>query len=269
MHADIFRMDGKIAVITGAGNGIGRSFALGLSDFGATVICADRNLDGAEETVGLVRQKRGKAEAFHVDVADAASVQAMWEKIAADFGHVDALINNAGISTASSRTHEMSVEDWDRLMAVNLRGVFLNTKHALALMLQHGGGSIVNIASIAGLRGYYPDGPGLVSNYAASKAGVIGFTRQVAAEYARDKIRVNAIAPGWHGGTALGAERRAKISAEEAAKFEQGLLQRIPMGHRGVPDDLIGLCVYLASGASHYVTGQVIAHDGGWDGMIV
>jgi NAD(P)-dependent dehydrogenase (short-subunit alcohol dehydrogenase family) len=187
----------------------------------------------------------------------------MWDKIAADFGSVDALINNAGISIASSRTHEMSVEDWDRLMAVNMRGVFLNTKHALALMLQNGGGSIVNIASIAGLRGYYPDGPGLVSNYAASKAGVIGFTRQVAAEYARDKIRVNAIAPGWHGGTQLGRERRARAEQGAIRRFNEFIESSIPMGHMGAPEDLTGLAIYLASSASRYVTGQIFAHDGG------
>ena len=102
-------------------------------------------------------------------------------------------------------------------------------------------------------------------SYSTSKAGVIGFTRQVAAEYAAEKIRVNAIAPGWHGGTALGAERRAAASPEDVKQFEEAIHARIPMKHRGVPDDLVGLVVYLASDASHYVTGQVIAHDGGWD----
>ncbi len=180
---------------------------------------------------------------------------------------IDILINNAGIATNSVRTHEFPVADWDRLIAINLRGVFLNTRKALALMLP-GPGSIINIASIAGLRGYWPGFPALAVNYSASKAGVIGLTRQVAAEYAEEKIRVNAIAPGWHGGTALGAERRAATGPEAIARFEKSIHDRIPMKHRGTPDDLVGLAVYLASDASHYVTGQVIAHDGGWDAAV-
>ncbi|MGZ5834948.1 MAG: SDR family NAD(P)-dependent oxidoreductase, partial [Xanthobacteraceae bacterium] len=222
MFENLFRMDGKIAVVTGAGNGLGRSFALGLAAFGATVVCADRNYEGADETASLAKQSRGKAEPARVDVADETSVDDMWKAIAANYGRVDILINNAGIATRTARTHEFSVADWDELMAINLRGVFLTTRKALALMLP-GPGSIINIASIAGLRGYWPGFPSLAINYSTSKAGIIGFTRQVAAEYAAEKIRVNAIAPGWHGGTALGAARRASVTPEQAAAFEQAI----------------------------------------------
>jgi NAD(P)-dependent dehydrogenase (short-subunit alcohol dehydrogenase family) len=267
MFENLFRLDGKVAVVTGAGNGLGRSFALGLAAFGAHVICADRNLDGAEETASLAKQSRLQAEARHNDVADEGSVDALWDDLEARYGRVDILINNAGIATASGRTHEFSIDDWDRLMAINLRGVFLTTRRALQVMLP-GPGSIINIASVAALRGYYPGFVALQVNYSTAKAGVIGFTRQVAAEYAQEKIRVNAIAPGWHGGTALGADRRALSTPDQVAQFEKALHERIPMKHRGVPDDLVGLAVYLASDASHYVTGQVIAHDGGWDAAI-
>jgi NAD(P)-dependent dehydrogenase (short-subunit alcohol dehydrogenase family) len=152
-------------------------------------------------------------------------------------------------------------------MAVNLRGTFLNTRKALALMLP-GPGSIINLSSIMGLRGYWPGFPAMSVSYSTSKAGIIGFTRQVAAEYAKEKIRVNAIAPGWHGGTALGAERRAAAGPTGSKQFEEALHPRIAMKHRGVPDDLVELVIYLASDSSHYVTGQVIAHDGGWDAVV-
>jgi NAD(P)-dependent dehydrogenase (short-subunit alcohol dehydrogenase family) len=274
MFDNLFRLDGKVAVVTGAGNGLGRSFALGLAAFGATVVCADRNLEGAEETASLAKQSRLKAEPLHNDVADEASVERAWREIKERYGRADILINNAGIATASGRTHEFATADWDRLMAINLRGVFLSTRAALKLMLpgarppDQQGGSIVNIASVAALRGYYPGFVSLQVSYSTAKAGLIGFTRQVAAEYAKEQIRVNAIAPGWHGGTALAAERRAVSTPEQMAAFERELMKRIPMGHRGVPDDLVGLAVYLASDASHYVTGQVIAHDGGWDAVV-
>jgi NAD(P)-dependent dehydrogenase (short-subunit alcohol dehydrogenase family) len=267
MFDNLFRLDGKVAVVTGAGFGLGRSFALGLSAFGATVICADKNFGGADETASLAKQSRGAAEAVHVDVADEVSVDAMWKAIAADHPRIDILINNAGINTNTPRTHEYNVADWDRVMAVNLRGVFLTTRKALPLMLP-GPGSIINLSSIMGLRGYGPGFPAMSISYSTSKAGIVGFTRQVAAEYAKEKIRVNAIAPGWHGGTALGAERRAATGPEGSKQFEEAIHARIPMGHRGGPDDLVGLVVYLASDASHYVTGQVIAHDGGWDAVV-
>ena len=267
MFDNLFRLDGKIAVVTGAGFGLGRSFALGLSAFGATVICTDKNLEGADETASLAKQSRGRAEAARVDVADEASVDDLWRTIAANHRRIDILVNNAGINTVTPRTHEYSVADWDRLMAVNLRGVFLTTRKALALMLP-GPGSIINLSSIMGLRGYWPGFPAMSVSYSTSKAGIIGFTRQVAAEYAAEKIRVNAIAPGWHGGTALGAERRAAAGPEGRKQFEEAIHARIPMKQRGVPDDLVGLVIYLASDASHYLTGQVIAHDGGWDAVV-
>ena len=128
MFENLFRLDGKVAVVTGAGNGLGRSFALGLAAFGATVICADRNLEGADETASLAKQSRGKAEAARVDVADETSVDEMWKTIADNHPRIDILINNAGIATNAVRTHEYSVADWDRLMAINLRGVFLTTR---------------------------------------------------------------------------------------------------------------------------------------------
>jgi NAD(P)-dependent dehydrogenase (short-subunit alcohol dehydrogenase family) len=259
----MFDLTGKRAVVTGAGSGIGRAFSLALAAFGAHVVATDRNETWAKETAELVAADGGLATTVVVDVTDAGSVSALADALRASAPRVDVLVNNAGIATPPARTHEMPVEDWDRLMAVNLRGVFLTTRAVLPLMLG-GRGSIVNVASIVGMVGYYPSFPSAGSNYAASKAGVVGFTRQVAAEYARDGVRANAIAPGWHEGTRLGGERRALSSPETLARFDAAIFARTPMGRKGTTDELEGLVVYLASDAARFVTGQVFGHDGGW-----
>ena len=176
----VFRLDGKVALVTGAASGLGRSFARGLADFGAQVVCADRNIEGVEETVALIQAAGGAGQAIMTDVAESQSIDGLFGEIARLHGRLDVLVNNAGISTGPRRLHELALEDWDRLMAINLRGVFLCTRAAVLMMLQSGGGSIVNISSIAGLGGFYPGMSRLCVNYSAAKAGVIGLTRQAA-----------------------------------------------------------------------------------------
>jgi NAD(P)-dependent dehydrogenase (short-subunit alcohol dehydrogenase family) len=266
---ELFDLAGKVALVTGAGSGLGRAFAEGLAAAGASLLCADIRRDWAEETVARLASPGGAASnrrplALTVDVADAGSVAAMAAAARDESGKVDILVNNAGIATLPARAHELRVEDWDRLVAINLRGVFLATRAILPMMLEAGGGSIINISSIIGLGGFYPGQAAVTSSYAAAKGGVIAFTRQVAVEYAKDGIRANAIAPGWHGGTRLGDERRATAGAGEIAAFEAAIRAGTPMGRRGAPQELQGLAIYLASDASRYVTGQVFAHDGGW-----
>jgi NAD(P)-dependent dehydrogenase (short-subunit alcohol dehydrogenase family) len=250
--------------VTGAGFGLGGAFARGLARHGAAIACADIDAERAQAIVAQLTASGARATAIVADVRDEAAVSAAVAQACAAFGTIDVLINNAGITTAPVRLHELAVADWDRLMEINLRGTFLVTRAVLPVMLAAQRGSIINLSSIYGLGGFYPGFPAGLASYAASKAAIIGLTRQCAVEYARDGIRVNAIAPGYHGGTNLGHEARAGASAEKIAQIEGAIHAAIPMGRRGTPDELEGLAVYLASDASSYVTGQVFAHDGGW-----
>lgn len=260
----IFELNGKVALVTGAGSGLGLAISRGLAGFGAEVICADADSTRAKEAVALIQEAGGRAMAIQVDVADAASVQSLADRLRASGGRVDVLFNNAGIANLPMRVHELPVEQWDRLIAINLRGVFLCTRAIVPFMLASGSGSIVNIASIVGVVGCYPGFPMTTADYAAAKGGVIGFTRQIAVEYGMDNIRANAIAPGWHGGTRLAAAMKANWTAEELARKEAFIVAGTPMGRRGSADELVGLAVYLASDASRFLTGQVLTHDGGW-----
>ena len=263
-NSKLFELSGKVIAVTGAGSGLGLAISRGLAGFGAEVICSDVDSTRAEEAAALIRSAGGRATAIQADVADAASVQSLADRLGATHGRVDALFNNAGIANLPRRVHELPVEDWDRLIAINLRGVFLCTRAIVPFMLSGGAGSIVNIASMIGVVGCYPGFPMTTADYAAAKAGVIGFTRQIAVEYGKDNIRANAIAPGWHGGTRLAAAMKANWTDEELARKEAFIVAETPMGRRGNAEELVGLAVYLASDASRFLTGQVLAHDGGW-----
>ena len=259
------RLQDKVAVITGAGGGMGRIASQMFAAEGAKIVVAEYGEAAGAETAKLVQEAGGQATFIKVDVSTEAGAKAMIAHAIATYGRVDVLYNNAGIMPeADHSVVDTDVATWDSVMAVNVRGVFLGCKHAIPVMIEQGSGSIINIASIIGLVGHYPGRPAVGGNYAAAKSGVVGFTRQIAAEYARDNIRANAIAPGWHGGTRLGDERRTTASAEEIAAFEAAIRAQTPMGRRGTPEELQGLAIYLASDASRYVTGQVFAHDGGW-----
>jgi NAD(P)-dependent dehydrogenase (short-subunit alcohol dehydrogenase family) len=251
-------------VVTGAGSGLGRTFAKAFAGAGAKVVAIDIFEDRAEETSEQIGAEGGEAAAIAGDVSDPGAVRAMAEEIARAHGEIHVLVNNAGITVPPNRIHELPVEEWNEVVAVNLNGVFLCTRALIPLMLQAGGGSIINISSIAGLVGLYPGLSIMNVAYSATKAAVIGLTRQTAAEYAMDKIRVNAIAPGWHGGTRLGERSRRNLSNEHISRFEDAIVGGTPMGRRAVPDELSGLVIYLASDASSFMTGQVFANDGGW-----
>lgn len=258
-------LQGKVAIVTGAGGGLGRAFAKSLAAEGAIVGCFDIAGKGLAETVAGIETAGGHALPIRVDVREERQVSEAFDAISQQFGALHVLVNNAGIATAPVRLHEISLADWDRLMAVNLRGTFLCLREALPLLQKNKrGGSIVNIASIAGLRGYFPGFPVLGGNYTASKGGLIALTKQVAIEYASENIRCNAVAPGFIEDTDLGRERRAAASAETLGEFELEMSVRVPLGRRGIPEELVDLVTYLASDRASYLTGQVIAADGGW-----
>ena len=256
-----FSLHGRTAVVTGAAGGLGRAFALALAATGAAVACLDCDEAGLRETVERIGQG---ALAVVADVADEAAVAAAAAAVAGwRGGRLDILVNNAGLATPPARLGEVTVADWDRAVAVNLRGVFLCTRAFLPPLLASAHASVVNIASYLGLKGVHPGFPVTAMPYTATKAAIVGITRQLAIEYAEAGLRVNAIAPGWHMGTGLGRERRAASTGDEDARFVDFIRGSAPIGRAGTPDEVAMLLLYLASDASRYVTGQVIAHDGG------
>jgi NAD(P)-dependent dehydrogenase (short-subunit alcohol dehydrogenase family) len=261
---NLFNLEGKTALVTGAALGLGRSFAQTLAEAGADVVISDIDEDHLNETEGILRKKGRKVLKVAADVSDPADVARMVDKTVSNFGPLHIAVNNAGILTKPVRFHEMRYEDWNKVISVNLTGVFLCMQKEIEVMLKQGhGGSIINLSSVLGLVGLDPDLNPRV-NYIASKHGVIGLTRQGAVEYAEFGIRVNAIAPSWHSGTSLAKARSDTQTMEEQDQREKRMLARTPMKRRGRIDELQGLLLFLASDASTYATGQVFVSDGGW-----
>jgi gluconate 5-dehydrogenase len=257
----LFDLHGKVALVTGAARGLGRFFSWALAEAGAEVVCADK--DPQEETVKMIEQCGRRSLPLVVDVSRSEDIEHMANQITKEFGRLDIGVNNAGIIHKPYRLHEIPLEDWDRLISIDLTGVFLCMQKELQLMVKQKSGVIINISSILGLAGLVPELMPRAS-YVAAKHAVIGLTKQAALEYAQDGIRTNAIAPGWFGGTDLARERLAGKSAEEFQQREQKILESTPMRRRGNVEELKGLLLYLASDASSFVTGQAFVVDGGW-----
>jgi 3-oxoacyl-[acyl-carrier protein] reductase len=241
-------LENKVAVVTGAGRGIGESIARRLAGEGAAIAVCDVMLDNAQQVVTDLAKSGTKASAYAVNVTDSKQVKEVCDKIVADFGRIDILVNNAGI-TRDGLLLRMSDEDWDAVLGVNLKGAFLFTRAIGRTMLQQRSGAIVNIASIVGVVGNAGQ-----ANYSASKAGLIGFTKTVAKELASRGIRSNAVAPGF-----IQTPMTDKLSPE-ARKAQTDF---IALKRLGLPEDVANVVLFLASDLSSYVTGQVICVDGG------
>ncbi len=250
---ELFRLDGEAAMITGAGNGLGRIAALTLAQAGAALAVTDIDGAAAERVAGEIAEAGGQARAYTLDVADADSIVATIDRIAGDFGRLDVLINNAGI-TQRVATPEITLETWERIFAVNVTACFLCAREAGRHMLAAGRGRIVNMVSTMGMVGgaLYPN-----LSYHASKGALVNMTRALGAEWARAGIRVNAIAPTW---TKTQITDILRADAEMMARIEE----RTPMGRMAEPEELAGAILYLASAASSMVTGHVLAVDGGY-----
>jgi len=245
------RLQNKIAIVTGAGSGIGRAVALAFVKEGACVTVADWSEEGGKETVEQIRKIKGKAIFVKTDVSKAADIDEMTKACLAEFGRVDILVNNAGIVKFGA-LHETSEADWDAVLNVNLKGVFLASKRVIPEMLKQGKGKIVSIASIAGLVGFEN-----VGAYCASKGAIIALTREMALEYAKQKINVNCIAPGI-----IETAMTKDMLADPAQK--QFFESSTPYPRVGEPEDIAFAALYLACDESDFVNGHVLVVDGGW-----
>lgn len=245
---EVFELDGKCAVVTGAARGLGQAIAVKLAAAGADVALCDLQVAWLEDSAAQVRALGRRAEVYGVNVADGESVAAGVKAIESDFGAIDVLVNNAGI-TKDGLLMRMSEADWDAVLDVNLKGTFLCTKAVMRGMMKQRAGSIVNIASVIGLMGNAGQ-----ANYAASKGGVISFSKSVAKEVASRNVRCNSVAPGFI--------RTAMTDALEE-DVQAKMKELIPLARFGEPADVANVVLFLASDASAYVTGQALSTCGG------
>lgn len=243
------RFEGQVAIVTGAGRGIGRAIALRLASEGASVACVSRTEENAGKIAHEINEARvNAAKAYAVDVADHEAVQKTGAQILADFGRVDILVNNAGV-TRDGLVMRMPAEDWDAVINTNLRGTFSFTHAVVRAMTKQRNGRIVNISSVIGLMGNAGQ-----TNYGASKAGLIGFTKSLARELASRNITVNAVAPGFV---------LTDMTMGLSDQVKETIHSKIPLNRTGTPEEIAAAVAFLASAEAAYITGQVLCVDGG------
>ncbi len=249
---DLLNLKGRVAVVTGGSSGLGVTFAQALAEVGANIVIAARRIDKLNEVADNLRDLGVKVRTFQCDVSKQDQVQSLVADTVKNYGRLDTMVNNAGVAAMSPAT-EISLEDWNRVVSINLTGTFLCARESAKQMIKQRGGKIINIASIYGAVGdIFPASP-----YYATKGAIVNLTRDLAVEWAPFKINVNAIAPGF-----FPSEMTESIFQD--SHYLEYINKQTPLGRTGSPDDLKGAVVYLASPASDYVTGQTIFVDGGW-----
>ena len=251
------RLKDKVVIVTGGSLGIGKATCKAMAKEGAKVAITDIKDDDGKKLADEINNNGGKARYWNLDVSIEEQVKDVFAEVQIEFGKIDVLVNNAGISGANKPTHEITGEEWDKLMDINVKGVFLCTKHVVPMMKKNNGGNIINLSSIYGIIG-----AGDLPPYHASKGAVRLMTKNDALIYAKDNIRVNSVHPGfiW---TPL-VEELAKESGEDVEKFRENLDSRHPIGHVGEPDDIAHGIVYLASNEAKFLTGSELVIDGGY-----
>jgi NAD(P)-dependent dehydrogenase (short-subunit alcohol dehydrogenase family) len=245
---------GKVALVTGGASGIGRASALAFARQGAKVVVADITTEGGEETANKIVKANGEAIFLKTDVSKPIEIRATIEKAVSVYGSLDCILNNAGIQGKRTSMVACSEENWDRLIDINLKSVWLCMKYEIPFMRERGGGSIINMASVAGLRSGLP----FLSAYTASKHAVIGLTKAAAVEYAKAGIRINAICPGFIQTPMLDND------VQQISEFESWIKTVVPAGRLGTPEEVAEAVIWLSSDAASFVNGHTLAVDGGF-----
>jgi len=247
---ELFSLADRVAIVTGGASGIGKTVAIALADYGASTVIADLDKEAADRVISEIAERGQKAIATKVDVTNPDDVQNMVRFTLEHYGRIDILFNNAGINIRGP-AETYALEDWNRLIAVNLTGMFICAQAVGKIMIKQGGGKIINTSSVSGKLGH----PGNLA-YAAAKHGVIGMTKVMAVEWGKHNINVNCIGPG------VTRTPMTRAAFTDQQRYEE-LASKVPMGRLGEPEDLVGTVVFLASDASDYVTGQTIYVEGG------